>query len=422
VNHALAGEIIDFLRVSGARDPHRPHEWKAFSRREWKQAVDWLDVSGLALLFWNRLRDLGAGNAVPTEVGEELARSLDLHRSRIAAMTAEFNAINQCFEKAGIRYATLKGFALIPGYCPDAVLRTTYDYDYLVSPLDVDRAGQALAAAGWVRKKERVDHPLVFFCSACPPQTPIARDDLYSPGFPRTIELHHHLWEGEGLGISVDVPHDTLGSARARSVQGLRFSALSEEDELIFQILHAFRHILYNWCRLCSLHDIAYFVEHHSNDEGFWGRFLKRIRTREPLPEITGVVLSLASRLFGASIPSYTRAETVETLRSVLVLWVERYGRQSALDNFSTNKFGLFLHREFVNDPVVWRRVRRKLLFPLQRPNQAVVARTNRLSARLGAAWKQTLYGGKRVRHHVMAALRYGWESHRWQRLRAGGR
>ncbi|HEV2494477.1 MAG TPA: nucleotidyltransferase family protein [Terriglobia bacterium] len=422
MKQSLAGEVVNFLGVSSS-GPHleTPSRWSTLGYREWERVLDWLDLSGLALLFWNRLTGLRAAGAVPAEIGGELTRSLDEHRRRITAMTAEFSTINECFENAGIRYAALKGFALIPDYCPDSVLRTTYDYDYLVSPLDVCRAEQGLAAAGWVRKKERVDHPLVYFRAACPVWTPIGRDDLYSPSFPRTIELHHHLWES-GLGISADLPQDMLASARMRSGQGLRFSVLAEEDELMCQVLHAFRHILYNWCRLCSLHDIAYFLENHASDAALWERFSNRISGREPLPEIAGVVFLLAAELFGASIPSRIRAETVETLPSALALWVERYGRRSALDNFSRNKFGLFLHREFVHDPAVWRQVRRKLLFPMQRPNQAAVAASRQLSDRLGAAWKQSLYSVKRVLHHLKAALYYGWESHRWQRLRAGGR
>ena len=423
MRQSLAGEIVRFLGVSsGACNLETPSRWSTLSRRQWDRVLDWLDLSGLALLFWSRLEDAGAEGAVPGEVGEELARSLDDHRQRITSMTAEFNAINQCFERAGIRYAALKGFALIPDYCPDAALRTTYDHDYLVSPDNVDRAEQALAAAGWVRKQERVDHPLVYFHAASPVWSPIERDDLYSPSFPRTIELHHCLWESEGLGICADLPEDMLASSRVRSGQGLRFSVLAEEDELMFQVLHAFRHILYNWCRLCSLRDVAYFLENRSWDAAFWERFSNRISGREPLPEITGVVFLLATELFGASIPPRIGAETVETLPRALALWVEQYGRDSALDNFSRNKFGLFLHREFVHDPAVWRRVRRKLLFPMQRPNKAAVAGTTQLSARLSAAWKQALYGGKRVVHHLMAALRYGCESYRWQRLRAGGR
>ena len=101
---------------------------------------------------------------------------------------------------------------------------------------------------------------------------------------------------------------------------------------------------------------------------------------------------------------------------------MERYGPESALDNFLVNKFSLFLHREFVKDDAAWRGVRQKLLFPVQRPNRAVEASSARLADRLSASCRQALYGGRRVVHHLLAALRYGWESYRWQRLRAGGR
>ena len=443
---ALAREIIAALSVSSASDQaeasgaggSRIHSsaaksvrhatyadysrWAAFGQRDWLRALDWLDQSGLALLFWDRLTGLGAEDSVPREIGQKLARNLAGHRLRIAAMAAEFDSINRRLESAGIEYAVLKGFALVPDYCPDAALRPTYDYDYLVRPAAVDRARQAFDAAGFVHRQGREKHPLVFIRPDRPPHQALCRDELYDASFPRIIELHHSLWEAEPLGIPVRLEDGVLDSVQSREWQGLRFGALSDEDALVFQVLHAFRHMLRNWCRLGLLRDMAYFLERRAADREFWERFAARINDRPPLPEMAGVVFSLSANLFGARVPEAIRAQTVDKLPGPLALWVERYGPDSALDNFLTNKFSLFLHREFVPDPSVWRAVRLRLLFPVQRPNKAVEARSPRLSSRLAAAAKQTLYGGRRVVHHLTAALRYGWESYRWQRLRTGGR
>jgi hypothetical protein len=421
VNRALEWEIVNDLRVSSPRETNAARS-TVFSKHDWEQALGWLDQSGLALLYWNRLTALDAQETVPLEIGEALAKNLVDHRQRVAEMAQEFDSINRSLEEAGVRYTVLKGFALVPDYCSDASLRTMYDYDYLVRPADVDRAGRALNAAGYAWRKGREEHPLVYIRASRPPRPAFSRDELYSAEFPRTIELHHSLWEIDPLKIPVSLPEGILDSAESRTWQGLRFPALSAEDGFIFQVLHAFRHILRNWCRLCLLHDLAYFLERHSSDSRFWGRFADRIRGREPLPEIVGVVVSLAARLFGAPIPADIRAETTAKLPSALALWVERYGPESALNNFLANKYSLFLHREFIKDQAVWRRVRRQLLFPLQRPNRAVEASSPRLADRVSASCRQTLYGGRRIVHHLLAALRYGWESYRWQRLRAGGR
>ena len=423
MNRALAWKIVDCLRVS---DPplsgpaHTPCS-TSIGRRDGEQTLDWLDSSGLALLYWNWLTGLHAAHTLPAAVGQALARNLADHRRRVADMAVEFDSINRSLEKAGIQYAVLKGFALIPDYCPDAALRTAYDYDYLVRPEQVERAGQALSDAGYVWRPGRETHPLVYVRAGQPPRHAAGRDDLYSADFPRTIELHHSLWEVAPVEISVSLPADILDSRRSRTWQGLQFWALSPEDALVFQVLHAFRHILRNWCRLCLFHDLAYFLAHSPSDAAFWERFGRRISGRAPLPEIAGVILSLAAKLFQARIPAPLRALTTDKLPAPLSLWVERYGPESAISNFLENKYSLFLHHEFIRDRTVWRDVRRKLLFPLQRPNRAVEASGPGRRARLAAAGRQTLYGGRRVIHHLVAALRYGWESYRWQRLRAGG-
>ncbi len=434
MNRALARKIVACLRVS---DPAEPRgDWlTGFPRREWQRTLEWLDHSGLALLFWNRAKALGAESAIPYEVGAQLDRSLAHHRLRVGAMLKEFDSINRCLEAAGLRYAALKGFALIPAYCPDIFLRTTYDYDYLLPQESMGRAEQVLQSIGYRRKPERDEHSAVYFHENRPLCTPLSRDDLYSAGFPRTVELHDGLWAPDELKIPLELPEAPLAFRRLRHIHRLQvdsgvrselepavsFYSLCEEDELVFQILHAFRHILSNWCRLCSFLEIAYFVKDRSQDAAFWERFCERTRGCGAMRDMAGVVFALAERLFGAETPSAVAADTIQGLRTSLVLWVQAYGSDSALANFSDNKFSLFLHREFIKDEALWREVRRSRLFPLQRPSRAAEPSSPRLSSRLLAAWKQGIYTGRRLRHHLVAAARYGIESRRWERARARG-
>jgi hypothetical protein len=112
---------------------------------------------------------------------------------------------------------------------------------------------------------------------------------------------------------------------------------------------------------------------------------------------------------------------TTQRLPTPLALWVEHYGLASALKNFSENKFSLFLHREFIPDNASWREMRRIRLFPLQRPNLAAQASRPGSLTRLAASWRQGVYVAGRLAHHLMTAVQYGWESSRWQRLRASG-
>lgn len=429
MNYLLAREVIGCLRVSGS-SRENAERLSTFSLRDWKRTLRWLDEAGLTLLLWRRLKEQGAASVLPAPLSATFERNLCDHRRRIAEMAAEFDDINRIFENAGVEYVALKGFALIPEYCPFASLRTTYDYDYLVRPGELERACRALEASHYCFQPGSAHQPLVYFHGARPPRSPLSRDDLYSGSFPRTIELHEVLWNPEELKIRLDLRGDFFARKRLRHLSSEQldvecrqplseptFWALCEEDELLFQLLHAFRHILQDWCRLASLLDVAWFVQRRSTDACFWESFLERVRHCPPLREIAGVVLALSTRLFGATLPAAATAEAVRNLRSTVTLWLDRYGLESAVNNFSGNKFSLLLHREFVADVSTWRAIERGRLFPLHRPNRAAEPSTRHLAARLTAAWKQGVYVGQRLHHHVLGAARYRLERPRWERM-----
>ncbi len=416
MKRVLAQEIVGCLRVSGSPDANVAR-LRTFTRADWELALPWLDSSGLALYFWHHQKEIGADSVLPPEIKSRLARNLKDNHARVAQMAEECGLLNRFFEDAGVDYALLKGFAMIPDYCPGASLRTQYDYDYLVRPRSLRRADQALRAAGYLRKDHKEEYPALYFQPAHPPLLSLRQDDLYSAHLCRSVELHVKLWEGEREQICFALPEDLLDRAFMRTSHGLRFFALADEDALIFQVLHTLRHILNNWCRLSIFYEIAHFLQNRSSDHVLWERFRARIEDRPGLPLAAGVVFSLTASLFGVEIPAAIKSWTTQALTPALALWVERYGRDSALENFRGDKFSLFLHREFVQDLSAWRDIRRRRLFPFQRPHRAVRASSQRFSSRLTAAWKQRVYAFRRVRFHLGAALRYAWELPRWQRM-----
>ena len=421
MNRVLVTQIAGCLCVSGSPMEH-VRKLAAFGRTDWEHALEWLDRSGVSLWFWDRLKELGARDAVPPEIAARLERNFVDHTSRVASMAEEFDFINRLIAKSGVEYAVLKGFALTPDYTPDARLRIAYDYDYLLPAESMERIAQAFRKAGYIQRHERVDHPVVYLHCSHTLRMPSRRDDLYSAALPRAVELHTRLWEPETLKIPLPLPVDFLARKRLRTWQGLRFYSLAEEDELIFQVLHAFRHILECWCRLYSFLEIAYFLEHRRADSVFWKRFIERIRVSPPLAEMAGVVFSLAGGMFGTAVPDIIDADLIRTLRYPLHHWVHRYGYASALANFADNKYSLLLYREFVPDDNAWREIRRRRLFPLHRPARAAQASTSKLSARMAAGWKQGSYVVRRLLHHSIAAAQYTWESFQWERIKIAGR
>jgi hypothetical protein len=419
VNRALVRRIVSSLVDSGApREMLAP--LVALSRRRWEQVLSWLDVSGLTLTFWERIKKLDYEQIVPSEIRRRLEANLADNRQRVAEMAREFDAINRCLESAGAEYAVLKGFALAPEYCPDLGLRSFYDYDYFVPLASLETADRALRAAGYVRKKKNTEHHVTYSLSAVPKQIPASRDDLYSPNFGRTLELHHQLWTPREFKIPLSLPWHTSFAFRPRHWQGLRFQSVSEEDELLFYLLHTFRHILTNWCRLAWLLEIERFVEGRSQDMAFWQRFSERIGDNTRLADIVAVVLMLAGSVFRKSLPPAIQ-DLIRSRRPSLELWVERCGRESAFENFSGNKNCLLLYRQFVPDPEDWRAIRRFGLFACLRPSWMTQPSGLGAAIRERSRKRQAVYLARRLVHHSKSAMLYAWESYRCRRILSQG-
>ena len=353
------------------------------------------------------------------KVGAGLAVDIADHRLRLAAMTSEFDSLNRHFECEGIKYAVLKGFALIPEYCPDACLRPTYNYDYLIAADDHIRAQNVLQTAGYIRKPhQEAKHHVVFLPPVFHSRPQSLPAGYYSVSLPRMVEFHFRLWDDEAFRIPLKIHPAPLNRPLRRHSQGLAFYTLAEEDALVFNALHTFQHILHNWCRLGWLWEIAYFLEHRKLDASFWVKFGAHVNGNDPLAEVMAMVFTIATGVFHATLPAPLRDQIPDAMRGQIALWIQRYGPRSALDNFCENKYALFLFREFVHDNAVWKRIQRTRLLPLHQPNRVANGAQPPSRRSFPAICKQALYIAQRLIHHSITGVRYARESARWRRLR----
>ncbi len=99
-----------------------------------------------------KLKDVKAVDAIPDSVASRLQQNLEANRLRVEDMSQQFGTINKKFNDAGIWYAAVKGFSLVPEYCPYAPLRHQGDFDYLVEDKSLPAARRLLLEAGSSRK------------------------------------------------------------------------------------------------------------------------------------------------------------------------------------------------------------------------------------------------------------------------------
>ncbi|HJT00846.1 MAG TPA: nucleotidyltransferase family protein [Terriglobales bacterium] len=375
-----------------------------FSARRWKRALPWLDSSGLALYLLNRIDDLNAGELIPNSVLARLRQNQGDNRDRTLALLDEMRVIQERFFARGVEFAVLKGYSLVPEYCPAAALRHQCDLDYLVACDHLDRAGHILHSMGYSRVRRS---PRTFTYSRSTGELP-SRDAIYQPALNYSVELHTSLWDNDDVAVLEALPQ-VLKRRQFHQASGLVFPVLAPEDRFIHQCMHVLSHTLQFWIRLAWLYEIANFLGRPSTDAAFWRLVEKRIGNREYIAKAVHLVTLLAARIFSIDTP-VPRAGDYPFLE----LWINEYGSRWAPHDLPGSKLSLFLFPEFMNQ-AKWRRLERQRLFPVHRPHAATQLDAAEPRRSIRAQVAEYFYASQRLKFHVREAAFYFREKPRWQ-------
>src|SRR5271170_362294 len=128
---------------------NRRWQLQNLSEKEWWRLVRWLDISGLALYFPNRVLELELCEMLPSDILARLQQNLLDNSKRTRGMIAESVSIQQEFQKAGLSYAVLKGFSLWPCSVLKPELRSQFDLDFLIDEKSLPEARQILERKGY---------------------------------------------------------------------------------------------------------------------------------------------------------------------------------------------------------------------------------------------------------------------------------
>jgi hypothetical protein len=335
-------------------------------------------------------------------------------------MARQFNFLNQRFDAAGVKYVAVKGFSLVPQFCPEASLRHQGDFDYLVDDQSLTAAQRVLADAGYFLKR-RSANELVFLMPSA--QMPPLADDQYEAHAPHAVELRLAFWDSNSHSVFWAEPDFSVDNITTHRWQGLTFRTLPEEDAFLLQVIHAFNHVLTGWVRMSWLYEIGYFLNQKAPDTLLWERIERRIGDDPLLHEMVGVVTGLSVLFFGALLPPMFKAWA--EIRPAVRTWIQNYARTWAFEKnqgdqfslFSVAKLVLFLHQQYLSDPSARRHLTRTRLLPweqLFRRTRSITSKSSTNSGGRGRQLKRILI---RFLFHVTGGLRYFWEIPRWRRL-----
>jgi hypothetical protein len=375
------------------------------SAGEWKRLARWLDTSGLALYFLDRIAELELCEMLPPAVLRRLQQSLRDNTARTSAMVAESAAIQLAFQQAGLSYAVLKGFSLWPVSVPKLELRSQLDLDFLIAEACAAEARRILEARGY--RLHAISGRSWEFKAVH--EGAHSLKDLYKATPHRAVELHIEAASAECVSL--------LSRVERRSLHGIWMPVLSPADLFLGQGLHAYKHVCSEFSRTAHLLEFRRHVIARYHDDAFW-KELREIADGNPRAPIgLGLLTLLISHVMGDFAPEALTCWTVDRLPAAARLWVEMYGSRAAICSVPGSKLYLLLQQVLEQAGVPARRSLRQALLPRRLP-PAIAHGTpgESIFARIRRYRKQLHFILFRLRFHVVEGLRYLRESVRWRR------
>jgi hypothetical protein len=379
------------------------------ARADWQKLLVWLDTSGLALYFLERMKELRLSDRLPPEVLARLQRNLIDNTERTWGFVDESIAIQKEFQDADLSYAVLKGFSLWPHSVPRPELRSQLDQDYLVAEKSAPEARRILERRGY--HLHAVSGRSWEFKTSHPPNRSLA--DLYKAIPFRAVELHVETRE--------ESAHSILARTGRRQFHGISIPVLSSADLFLGQGMHLFKHVCSEFSRAAHLLEFRRHVIARRDELAFW-REVRSAAIGNPRTCLgLGVVTLLTARTTGDFAPETFTGWTVDRLPDSARYWVEKYGSRSVLADFPGSKLYLLLQRQLEVAGIPVRRSLRRSLFPVKLPPPLQLASPR-------AAWPERIRGYVaqlrfiffRLRFHTVEGCRYMWESIRWGQQMSG--
>ncbi len=405
MNRQLAQAVIDTFGDLDAHSCRR--QFSRFGLQDWRQSLHWLDASGLALYFLDRLKDLGAQDAIPFSILNALEMRVIDNKQRTAQLFEEFQLLNEMFTSAGLPYANVKGFAIAPDYCRDPSLRCQFDLDFLVS---VSHSQQCRAILEDLEYRVTGSNNNVLEFKAGEPYVPSIRE-LYKPRGQRSVEVHF-------------VPASSLTTGHRptdiqnRKWNGTVFPAPSDAQTFLLQAQHLLRHMRSEWTRISWLLEFKTFVTDRYTDQRLWQDVYSLASSVPDGSLAIGAAIRLATVAFGPFAPAQLSWAS-RAIANPVKLWFDRYGRTILLSDFPGTKLYLLLDRQLSTNDAGGGVLLRKLI-PLHGPPRIAYRPDRGFAARFRAGVAEARFVLFRLRFHIAEGLRYLIEAQRWKRAMVG--
>jgi hypothetical protein len=302
----------------------------------------------------------------------------------------------------------MKGFTLVPDYCPDLSLRYQLDCDFLIADADAKSCREILAGLGY---SVIAEDQHVIELKAGRESIPDMRD-LYKSKPQRSVELHLSGPLPSSINADTDAPFKPV---RVVELRGISVPALPASDMFVAQAVHLFRHLRSEWTRMSWLLEFRNCAAFRRDDPDFWEAVQGRVAGQPMATLALAAATSITSKAFGDCGPdAWVKRIDHMTIPSVR-LWIERYGEEVMLSDYPGSKLYLLLEQQLSQGPTRSRTLGK--LLPLRLPQAVTAAPGETVRERVVAAKYRWKYFWFRFRFHFAQGFRYAWQARRWKRL-----
>lgn len=376
---------------------------REFAARDWDRAMYWLDVSGLALYFLDRIDALKLGSRIPERFLAELHTRLDENRVRTASLLVEAETITRALRERKLDCAVLKGATIPPESVTDLSLRNQLDLDLLIREGDAIAVQNCLSRFGY--SLDAISGRTWEFKAG--PSGRSSLKNLYQVRPERCVEVH--------LQLASDPDH--LARGESRDINGHLLPALSRVDLFLLQAQHLFKHMCGEYTRASWLLEYWRHICARRSDPSFW-RDVEMTAAECPGSGVAiGAATLMTSLIFGPCAPPELARWSMDRLPPEICLWIQLYGSKILLSDKPGSKVYLLLRKELDGDDATRKLARRRLMLPLHWPQKITRrAADEQLSDSLRRFRTQARFTARRLWFHLAEGLFLVIESLRWQR------
>jgi len=373
-----------------------------------REALDFCDRAHLTLVL-----NAVAGDRLPDWMRERIARNLAANVKWLERYRTLQSEVEAWLETAGIDFIFLKGTTLWPHFVSDLRLRMQFDLDLLCPQEDATRAWDLLIRQGYQPLEGTNDLATDHLPTLIRKTGFEWRGDHFDPQSPISIEVHFRFWDGSTERIRAPGVDEFWQRRNGR--------ALDTADALAYAALHLLRHLFRGSVSPHHVYELAWFLQHHANDQAFWNRW--QALHPPALRQLEAVAFCLAREWFGCAPGPVAEQETAR-LPAPVQDWFATFAASPLEGLFRPNKDELWLHLALLDS--TWDKVavlRRRLVpWQLPGPADAVSIPDEQLTSRrrLLKQARYLRYCAGRVMYHTRALPAVLRSGVRW-RMRSSG-